>query len=212
MSPATINSAGLWANQISAPSAQRPVKANAVAALAGSPASTTAVSGGGSLFADLVSALTGGAVTVNASSEGTTAGAPATTSSTASRSQIAQDVQAFTQSLFQALGSNQSVQGGGHGHGDLRSNLSSLINTLNASSGSSAATGISNASTSANAADPTTAFNKLMTDLGTSTSKAGVANVASTQPASTTLRGVLQHVQQQGSWAASVGHVVHVVA
>jgi hypothetical protein len=156
---------------------------------------------------------------------GTTAGA---SSSTISRSQFAQDVPAFTQSLFQALASNQGapVRSGsngdgsalgiavphGYGHGrardGMRSKLKSLINTLNTSSSDTAA-GTSSASASADVANLNSMFSKLMTDLGGASS-------TNAQSCSTTLPGllesVLQHVQQQGSWAASVGNVVQVGA
>jgi hypothetical protein len=100
--------------------------------------------------------------------------------------------------------------GYGHGRGrdGMRSKLKSLINTLNTSS-SDAAAGTSSASASADVANLNSMFSKLMTDLGGASS-------TNAQSSSTTLRGllqsVLQHVQQQGSWAASVGHVVQVGA
>ncbi|MGO9594705.1 MAG: hypothetical protein ACLQFF_03935 [Steroidobacteraceae bacterium] len=266
MSAISINSASIWANQISALSTQRTLQANAASALAGNSASTTAVSGGGSLFADLVSALSRQAVTfngfaaadiasaANSASAASSTSSPSAIGSTASRSQIAQDLQAFSQSLLQALASNQSAQpqsgssgnaasAGGtvngsasgivmprgyrHGHGGMTSRLESLINTLNQNSSASASSGTSSASTSANVSNLNTTFSKLMTDLGvgTSTSPSGstanpvsvsASNVASTSSAGTSLpsllQGMLQHLQQQGSWRASVGHVVNVLA
>ena len=98
--------------------------------------------------------------------------------------------------------------GYGHGRGrdGTRSKLKSLINTLNTSS-SDAAAGTSSASASADVANLNSMFSKLMTDLGGASS-------TNAQSSSTTLRGLLQsvllHVQQQGSWAASVGQVVQV--
>jgi hypothetical protein len=138
MSLAMINSGRLWADQVSALSAQRAAAPNALTAPGSSPLGATTVGGGGGLFAGLLSSLTG-----NAAAPGTSS------SSTASRAQIAQDLQAFTQSLLQALAANQYAP---------------------PPSGSSAMT-----------------LNSL-------------------------LQGMLQHVQQQGSWAASGGHVVHLTA
>jgi hypothetical protein len=217
MSSAMINSAGLWASQISALSAQRTPNTNAVTAPGSSAPGTTAANGGASLFADLVSALTGGAVTVN--------GSAAVTAAQSSHSQISQDVQAFTQSLMQALsGGNGSAagiavpRGYAHGHDSMRGKLESLINTLSANGSSTAVNATSSASTGATIATLNTAFNKLMTDLGSNSSMdtGSAATVASTQSSSVTLRGLLQsmlqHLQQQGSWVASAGHVVHAVA
>ena len=118
MAVASITSATSLATQMSALSAQSMAKVNALSASAGDPAAASA--GGGSLFADLVSALSQGAVTIN-SPAAATAASPASTigsagaAGSASRSQIAQDLQAFTRSLRQALNANlpASPPGGG---------------------------------------------------------------------------------------------------
>jgi hypothetical protein len=230
-----INSASFWANQLSAMSARRTSQSIA----ATSPASSAPGSGGvsGGLFADLVSSLSGGAVTANGTSAATATTASATTAaaataaasgSPASRSQIAQDVQAFTQSLSAALASNQAVpaQGSGavgstpggvvphahhhgHGHGGMGSRLESLINSLNSSS-STAAAGTSSASSNPAIASLNSSYSKLMTDLG------GAVNPTSTQSSGASLQALLQnmlqHEQQQGSRGASIGNVVHAVA
>ena len=204
MSAATINSAGLWAHQKFALGVQRPLKTSPVTTSGSGPLSSDA-GGGGGLFADLVAALTGGAVTFNggtaagssgSSSNGISAASSTSAPSTsaASRGQIAQDVQEFTQSLRQALAPIQSKS----------------------STGAAART--ANASARVDLANLDAAYSKLAADLGIhgATAASRASNVASSPNTSATLRGllqsVLQHVQQQGSWAASAGHVVHVVA
>jgi trimeric autotransporter adhesin len=204
MAVASITSATSLANQISALSAQSIAKANALSASAGNPAAASA--GGGSLFADLVSALSQGAVTINspaaatAASPVSTIGSPGAAGS-ASRSQISQDLQAFTRSLLQALNANQSAQPPG-----------GSINPGSAGAGASSAPG------SASIANLNATFNQLMTDISAGANPAaGVAPNALSTPHSGAalprlMQGMLQHLQQQGSMAASVGHAVHFVA
>lgn len=247
---ATINSGRLWADQLSALSAQRAAAPNALTAPGSSPLSATVAGGGAGLFAGLLSTLTGNAAATGSTASSTNAGASST--SNASRAQIAQDLRAFTQSLLQALATNQyaptpsgssgsasgaanhvnfgsstigaeSTRGYGHGQGNggMRGKLGSPIHTLSNNS----STSTSNASSSAHATTLNTGFDKLMTDLGLRTSPAGpfgtttsgsASNVAPDQTAAMTLKslqqGMLQHVQQQRSWAASGDHVVHVTA
>lgn len=208
MSAATINSAGLWAHQKFALGMQRPLKTSPVTTSGSSPLSGDA--SGGGLFADLVAALTGGAVTFNGFAAGTGAGSSgssggisaasttsAPSSSAASRRQIAHDVQEFTQSLRQALASIQFKSGTG------------------------AAARTPGASASVDVANLNAAYSKLAAVHGVhgvlaGTAARGASNVASSPNTSARLRGLLQsllqHVQQQGSWAASAGRVVHVVA
>ena len=129
-------------------------------------------------------------------------------------------MQALTQSLMQALSgsSGNGSRGYSYAHDGMRGKIESLINTLAANGNGAAAHGTSSASTGANVAGLNSAFNKLMTDLGSNSSiNSGVAsNVALTGSSSVTLRGLLQsmlqHLQQQGSWAAPAGHIVHTVA
>ncbi len=216
MSIASISSTSFWANQISALSAQRALQPNAVTAAGGtSPGSSSAA--------------------------------------VSSRGQIAQDLQSFTQSLLQALVSNQPASnasgisnsvagtgstdttgsapasvlphGHGHHHGGARSKLESLIDTLNGGVNSSVPTG-SSGSTSSSVANVNASFNKLMTDLGASAGTGAASGVAaagsaagvtssqqSTPPLQERLlQGMLQHLQQQGARAASLGQGLHVVA
>jgi hypothetical protein len=123
--------------------------------------------------------------------------------SATSRSQITQDLQSFTQSLQQALVSNQPAatqtggaasaasatgagsapasvvpHGHGHHHGGARSKLESLINTLDGDPSTTAPTGAATGSASGNVANLNASFNKLMTDLGASASTAGSSGVA----------------------------------
>jgi trimeric autotransporter adhesin len=216
MAVASITSATSLANQMSALSAQSIAQAHALSASAGNPAGASPV-GGGSLFADLVSALSQGAITINspaaatAASPASTIGSPGAAGSSASRGQITQDLQAFTRSLLQALNANQSapLQGG-----------SSIT-------AGSAGAGVSSASASTSMANLNTTFNQLMTDIsaGANPGSAGMAanpaagvapSGVSTPNARSVLprlmQGMLQHLQQQGSMAASVGRAVHVVA
>jgi hypothetical protein len=203
MTPATINSAALWANQVSALSAQRATRALA-AASAGSSASGSAAAGGsGDLFADLISSLSHGAVTANNSS--------AATAATAATPAAGNAASGTTAPLGHAHG---------HGHGGGKhGSIQSLIDELNASS--TAAAGTSGTAISADLANVNSAFSKLMTDLGaaganSTASNAGTATAVSTASSSPPLRGLLQsllqHVQQQGSFAASAGNLVHAVA
>jgi hypothetical protein len=245
MTPATINTAALWANQVSALSAQRAARALATASAGSSASGSAPAGGGGDLFADLISSLSHGAVTLPNSSTATaaTAATAGTSTGTVSRAQIARDVQALSQSLSAALAANHAAtsQGGtaaaatpasaapgttaplghahGHGHGGKHENIQSLIDELNASS--STAAGTSGTATSGAVANLNSAFSKLMTDLGaaganSSGSNPGTATALSTQSSSPPLRGLLQtllqHVQQQGSFAASAGNLVHTVA
>jgi hypothetical protein len=232
-----INSASFWANQLSAMSARRTSQSIAAASSGSNAAGTSAISDGGGLFADLVSSLSGAAVTANGTGAATAATATTTTSAAASaaaagspvsRSQIAQDLQAFTQSLSAALASNQAApaQGSsavgsalgsvvphahrhGHGYGGIGSRLESLINSLNVGS-SNAAAGTTSASTNPAIASLDSSYSKLMTDLG------GAANATSTQGSGATLQALLQdmlqHEQQQQSWGTSICHVLHAVA
>ncbi len=122
-----------------------------------------------------------------------------------SRGQIAQDLQSFTQSLLQALVSNQpaSTQSGvpnsvagtgstdttgsaparalphghGHHHGGGRSKLESLVDTLNGGANTSLPSG-SSSSTSSSVDNLNASFNKLMTDLGASASTGASSGVA----------------------------------
>ena len=246
MTPATINTAALWANQVSALSAQRAARALATASAGSSASGSAPAGGGGDLFADLISSLSHGAVTLPNSSTATaaTAATAGTSTGTVSRAQIARDVQALSQSLSAALAANHAAtsQGGtaaaatpasaapgttaplghahGHGHGGKHENIQSLIDELNASSNTAAA-GTSGTATSGAVANLNSAFSKLMTDLGaagasSSGSNPGSATALSTQSSSPPLRGLLQtllqHVQQQGSFAASAGNLVRTVA
>jgi hypothetical protein len=109
------------------------------------------------------------------------------------------------------------VHGHGHGHGGKHENIQSLIDELNASSGT-AAPATSGTATSGAVANLNSAFSKLITDLGaaSSGSNAGTATALSIKSSSPPLRGLLQtllqHVQQQGSFAASAGNLVHTAA
>jgi hypothetical protein len=256
MTPATINNAAMWANQVSALSAQRAARALAAATAGGSASGSTAAGGNGDLFADLISSLSHGAATLTNSSTaagttsatGTTAAAAATpgaSTAIASRAQISQDVQALSQSLAAALAANRAAtpqssaaagtavsgtaasgstpplgHSHGHGHGGGKhESIQSLIDELNASS--TAAAGTSGTATSSAVASVNSAFSKLMTDLGvaganSTGSNTGAASAVSTQGSSPPLRGLLQtllqHVQQQGSFGAASGNLVHAVA
>ncbi|MFI4868521.1 MAG: hypothetical protein ACHQDD_04105 [Steroidobacterales bacterium] len=198
-------------------SAQCAARASALSAAAGNAAATsTTTSGGGGLFGDLVSALTQGSVTVNNPAAAATVSPassisnPAVPGSSPSRSQIAQDLQAFTQSLRQVLASNQTAQ------------------LQSGSAGNTASAGGPSAAGGASIVSLNTTFNRLINDLSVSASSsssaagstgspfAGVTpNAVSVSPSAVLprlLQGMLQHLQQQGSMAASVGHAVHVVA
>jgi hypothetical protein len=249
MSPASINNASFWANQVSVLSAPRMMTAATTWAAGGGPAAgTTVASGGGGLFANLLSTLSAKVATNGGAANGSNA-------ATSSRAQIAQDFQAFTQSLLQTLASNPSLQaqggsslsspsvtstgagasmsspgiggaaggagtasarGYGHGHGGLRSKLESLMSALNNSGSASTSAGTPDVAANKNVANLNAAFNKLMADLGASGSSSSAASAVSNPNADTALhgllQGMLQHLQQQGSLAASAGHVVHVVA
>ena len=121
----------------------------------------------------------------------------------ASRGQIAQDLQSFTQSLQQALGSNQPAatqtnavtgaaspagnggapasvlpHGHGHHHGGGRSRLESLINTLNGGASASGPTASPSSPSANSLVNLNASFNKLMTDLGASSGTAQSSGVA----------------------------------
>ncbi len=224
MAAASINSASLWANQISALSAQCAARASALSASAANAAATSTASGGGGLFGDLVAALTQGSVTVNNPAAATTVSPaagisnPAVPGGSRGRGQVAQDLQAFTQSLLQALASNQAAQSQGSGAGN------TVTVGVGAAAGSSS--GVSSAASGASLVNLNTTFNRLLRDLSASAGSsaaastgnpfAGVAPNALAASSSAALpqllQGMLQHLQQQGSTAALVGHAVHVVA
>jgi hypothetical protein len=147
MSLAAITNASLWANQISALSAQGAVKPIAVVAPGAAPSGATAIGASAGRFADLIATLTtpvaansAAAGTINAGASGSTSGG---SGAVASRSQIALDLQAFTQSLFQALASNQSMQGGSTGNAVNPGSTTSPANTTGPGSNGSAAAGVS---------------------------------------------------------------------
>jgi hypothetical protein len=216
-----VNNPAVWANQISALTVQRSAQASAASTPLGGQSGTSAAD---SLFADLVANLTGGAVTVNSSAASTSPAAATSTTTApgaASPGQIAQDVKAFTQSLSQVLASQPSVpaqtlgtaaitaphgHAHAHHHGGERTSLESLLSTLN-NSGASATTSTSSSASSTDLANLNSTFSKLMSDLGSSG-----ASAQSRSALPGLLQSVLQHVQQQGAWAASSGHAVHAVA
>jgi len=262
MSPASINGASFWANQISVVRAQRMMTAATATAPGGSPpagsltSGTAGVGSGGGLFANLLSTLSAKVASSSRAVSGpggATSSTATATAATASRAQIAQDFQAFTQSLLQTLASKQPAPlqsggsagatatgtgaslinsgsgaasaagtassrgyGHGHGHGGMRSRLESLISALNNNGSPSASASAPSASANKNVSDLNAAFNKLTTDLGVNSSSSGAASAVSNSNASTALQGLLQgmlqHLQQQGSLAASAGHVVNVIA
>jgi hypothetical protein len=155
-----INSTTLWASQLAALNAQRPIQPNAVTNLFGSSAATRSAAGSSAtsssandLFAELISVLTSGSTAVN----GATAATAATNATSASS----------------AFGiSHPHAHAHGHGHGQASASsptgvtASADSSTTTSAATSATSTAATSATTSADVANLKSALNKWMTDLG----------------------------------------------
>jgi hypothetical protein len=153
-----INSTTLWASQLAALNAQRPIQPNAVTNLFGSSAATRSAAGSSAtsssandLFAELISVLTSGSTAVN----GATAATAATNATSASS----------------AFGiSHPHAHAHGHGQASASSptgvTASADSSTTTSAATSATSTAATSATTSADVANLKSALNKWMTDLG----------------------------------------------
>lgn len=213
MSIASISNASFWANQISALGAQRALQPNALTAPGGtSPGAASASASSRAQIAQDLQSFTRSlqqALLSNQPAATQTGSSPGVTSPGSSA----------------ATPASVLPHGHAHHHGGARGKLESLIETLNANGSNSASTGTATLSPSGNVANLSASFNKLMTDLGAGASTAGSSGVAAAGTAAGVgaspqsgaalqglLQGMLQHLQQQGARAASLGQGLHVVA
>lgn len=170
--------------------------ANPLSALSGSSTTSSAVGGGSNVFAQLIAALTGQSLSSTGAAANGTAATGSTSASTAgsvgtsaSNAQISQDLDAFMQSLRQALALTQSGDptagssgssgssaqavthhSGHHGHHGMHSGFGTRSQELDSSG--SAATGTSSSSSGSASGALTSlnsAFNQLLGDLGATT-------------------------------------------
>jgi hypothetical protein len=211
MSIASIAGSSAWSHQLTGSNAM----ANLLGAVPKAATANASPATGGSLMGDIVSTLqhlvfpgstNGAAAALSAAS----VAAPAAT--TAAKS--AQDLQSFMATLIQALhqaggagGSAASTQGshgrhGGHGH--VSTQLQSLLQEIDGSTGvaGTGSQGVSKLETS---------FQSLMQDLSSGATAGASASQSSTPSLQGFLQTLLSNLQTQGS-TQSAGLLVHATA